>query len=274
MMAQNMTKFTLTIVLLGVALAVAVFRPQILPAEVQGLTGQATAVAEPTPTWTSEQAEDGLSLPADQASPVQDEERMRLDQEWAKLREEQDNRAQGQKDLEQERVEIEVEKARLEQGGEALKAEEASLAQEKEALQDERAQLAEERENLEAEGATLAGVRQDLKVERVHLDEQWGQLRTWEATLLEQEQRVRRLRDFSLAVLSLGSLVVVSLALLVVVAMWKEERVSGSVGDATQSPKLTRQERAVHLNKVPSPTCSGNGGGGNGRGKKEVVRTA
>lgn len=255
MMAQNMTKFTLTIVLLGVFLAIAVFRPQILPPEVKGLTDPQAETEEPTSPPSSERPEGSSPPPADQAPSAQDsiaDQKLRLAQEWAKLTEE---------------------KTRLVKAREALRIEKEQVAQDKRALQDERARLAEAWKSLEAERATLDGLKQDLEAERVRLAEQESGLRTLKAALSEQEQRVRALQKLSLAVLSLGSLTVVSLILLVAIAMWKDKRVTGNEVDPTKMPKSTRQKRQAYPQTRISSTCGPNGGGNNGRDKKEVIRT-
>jgi hypothetical protein len=262
MVPLNLTRYTFAVVFLGVVLAIAVFRPQILPPKVEALAKQTIPAEEPTPMPVSEQHKDGASVPVDQVDSVPGQEdpeteQLKLAEEWDLLRAEQAKLDQDKKDLDAEKAEVMQEWANLE-------IEQASLAQEKEALQVEQAELAEEWEKLEAEQATLAGTKEGLEAQQASLGSQRRSLQAREANLLEEKLRVERLRNVTVAAFSIGSLLVGVMVLLAAIAVWKEKQ--GRAAPTRKTPGAARGRKPIRSPKVPSPTY-----GGNGKGRKEVV---
>jgi len=145
MIAQDLTKFVLFTVLLGIILAIAIFRPPLLPVKTSGAT---------------ESQEE-----KDWAASLQAWEKNLADQ--ASLLGEKEDGIAGQL------AAVQAERARLAQEWEALEEEKGRLAQGWENLRAEQARLAQELENLEAERARFAG-------EMARLWERETDLAAWE----------------------------------------------------------------------------------------------
>jgi hypothetical protein len=264
MVPLNLTRYTLVVILVGIGLAIAVFRPEISLEGMEGPTKQALTAGEPTPAPASGQPENASSVPVDEIDSHAGQanletEQQRLEQEWALLWAEQAKLAQERKDLDAEKALVAQERADLE-------SQKASLVQEQKALQVEQGDLAGEWERLEAERADLAGRTEELLAEQALLEDVRGKLETWEVNLQEEEQRVERLQNLNVAAFALGSLMVGLMILLAAAAVWKDKR-GRAEARKRETPGVAHGRRPIGSPKVPSPTY-----GGNGKGRKEVVR--
>ncbi len=122
MMAQNMTKFSLVMVLLGIAFTIAVFRPP--PFDAPPISASiGPTLPEHELVAGDKDAPDDEHLPAIQA------EQDRLAQEWEEFYAEQDRLARESEALQAKRVHLDDEQARLQEKETALRAKEASLAE-------------------------------------------------------------------------------------------------------------------------------------------------
>jgi beta-glucosidase-like glycosyl hydrolase len=175
------------------------------------------------------------------------------------------------REIEEEQTALEEEQVRLARGWEDLKEEQAHIAQEWENLQAEQARLAQEWENLQAEQARLNQEWEDLQAARVRIDEERGLLRETEArlqrkeaNLAELEQKIEgRLRLSVVAAVISGLLAVPSVLFFVALMRQgprtpdKKEFQRAQASQTHQRKRVTQYGRPVTV--TPASTYSDNG---------------
>jgi uncharacterized protein (DUF3084 family) len=150
MVAQNLTRFTLVMVLVGVVLSIAVFRPQILPSEAGMLsdaTGQVGKVA-----LVSKPNERTLALRWEE---VQQRERELDDRE--------NDLGQRQKDLDERDAALDSRAAKLEKWAISLQAHEENLAERDSLIEEEWSRLREAKTSFIEREVKLAEREQKLQ---------------------------------------------------------------------------------------------------------------
>jgi hypothetical protein len=284
MMAQDMTKFTLVIVLLGGILAMAVFRPPIfasLPVKAEAKQDQGGVTSTgPQPEL---EGNEGQVLPYEDLLAWQhelDKRQSDLDDQEVMLKDwEASLRAREERMAEQVSL-LGAKENEVTEQWVAIQAEQTRLAQERESLQAEQTRLVQERENLEAEQARLDQGWEDLQARRAHLDEELASLRETEArlqakeaSLAEWQQKLEgRDRLSAVALIISGLMAVPSVVVLIALAQqgW---RMPGDRARRAQAPKAHQPKWVTQPGKLGQvtavPTHSGNG-----RDRESVGRPA
>ena len=272
MMAQNMTRFTLVIVLLGGLLAMAIFRPQILPLPptTPGEGGGQNGIVDVSLNRGSEPSGDDLSH---KDLLAWKEELDGREAELDRREEELADRANELRLLEEKlsaRTSLLSEKE-SDLAGElaAVRAEESQLAQERDALDAEKADLAREWEDLRAQRASLDADRVSLEADRASLREIAESLRAKETDLAEREHTVEGQLRWSVAALAGSGLLAVP-SIMVLVAMARHGwRLPGERADRARAPQAHHGEPVAQRGGLPRVTVPPTYGG-NGRNKASV----
>jgi hypothetical protein len=270
MMAQDMTKFTLVIVLLGGILAMAVFRPPIL--------------ASPPVKVDAEQDQSEMASTGLQPEPGRDEGEALSHKDLLAWQQELDK---GQSDLDDQEAilkdweaSLQAREERLAEQESLLGAKENEVAEQWVAIQAEQTRLAQEWESLQAEQTRLAQEWEDLQARRARLDKELASLRETEnrlqakeASLAEWQQKLEgRARLSAVALIVSGLMAVPSVMVLIALAQqgW---RMPGDRAQQTQAPQAHRRKRGIQPGKLGQvtavPTHSGNG-----RDRESVGRPA
>jgi hypothetical protein len=240
MVAQDMTKFTLVVVLLGVVLAIAIFRPQILSAPPTPVPSEPAPTASPSGGNPSP----GETQPAGSALLSQ----VSLDSRAAELnaRETTLNDREG----------------RLRSWEDALKDQERLLAEQASSLQDEESNLAEQRAVIQSEQDRLDQEKEALQVERARLNAEGTHL-------AEEEQRIGRLLRWSVVAAALSGLAAVPSVLVLVALARRGWSALGRAAKQTAPSQTRPKEQASRHTRptIPFPTPVY---GGNGRNKETV----
>jgi hypothetical protein len=284
MIAQDLTKFTLVIVLIGGVLAMAVFRPPIFaspPAKADTEQDQSEMIStgfQPESEGDEEEALSYEDLLAWQQeldkgqSDLDDQEAILKD--WEASLQAQEERLAGQESL------LGAKESEVTEEWVAIQAEQSRLAQERESLQVEQTRLTQEQENLEAERARLDQDGEDLQARRARLDEELASLRetedrlqAQEASLAEWQQRlVGRDRVSAVALVISGLMAVPSVVVLIALGQqgW---RMPGDRVQQAQAPQARKRKRGIQsgtLGKVTAAPTYGD----NGRGRESVGHPA
>ena len=281
MMAQNLTRFTLTIVLLGGVLALAITRPQLFPlaptAPDEG--GAKDGIVEAGHNPGSEAGgENALSY----------EELLAWREELDARQRELDGRAAGldrrEEELESRANSLQLLEENLSVQATLLNEKEREFAAQLAAVRAEQSQLAQERDALHAEKATLAQERADLEVEREHLAQGWDDLQAQRASVeadrasLDEVEASLRAKDAALAELEhtlegrlrwsvaalVGSGLLAVPSVLVLVTMVRHGwPVPGEQAERTRAAQAHPGKRIPQHGGLPRatvpPTYSGNG---------------
>jgi hypothetical protein len=277
MMAADLTKFTLVVVLIGGVLAMAVFRPPIFasppvePSEEQGQDGATSTSFNPG----SEGGEEP-DLSYDDLLAWQEE----LGEREAALIQRETSVQALEKHLTEQATVLGKKEDKVSQQWAATQAEQTRLAQAWDDLQAEQARLAREWDDLQAEQARLAGEWEDLAAERAHLDKERATLRetedrlqAQEASLAEWQQRlVGRDRLSAVALVISGLMAVPSVVVLIALGQqgW---RMPGDRAQQAQAPQVYQRKRGVQRDKLGKVTAVPTYGD-NGRGRESVGHPA
>jgi len=270
MIAQNLTKFTLFTVLLGIGFAMAVFRPQVFP----------PAAVKPA----SEQVQDH----AIDVGPKPD----------SGGREEQDLSYESllswQRDLESRAVELEQRQAVLKDWETSLEAWEKRLADRAGLLDSKEGEIDEQWAAVQAAQARLAQQWQDLHGERVRLGQGWkdlqaqrarideglahlrevgDRLQAKEASLGVREQKLEGRERLSTAALVVSGLLAVPSMVVLVALTWQDRRVVDKK-DQPSKASQTRRTRWLTLPGWLTKEAEASPHRGNGRNKESVPRRA
>ncbi len=269
MVAQDLTKLTVVLVLLGGILAIAVFRPQILP----------SATNEPDDELAQVEGSDlGQGAGGEGSDPPQDLPVLQegLDQRQVELDEREAELGQDQAELEERKVELnrrqdalDGREAELEEKAASLQAWKERLIEQANLLNEKENDIAERLAAIQAEQARLAQEQENLQTERAHLDEEQARLRKWEVDLAKQEQKAQGFRRWSVAALVVACLLAVPSVLVLVALMRQGQRTSDKEVQQAQVPQTRRRERVTQhgglATVVPAPIH-----GDNGRNKERV----
>jgi hypothetical protein len=256
MMASDLTKFTLVIVLLGGILAMAVFRPPIF--------------ASPPVKADAEQDQSEMASTGLQPEPGRDEGEALSHKDLLAWQQELDK---GQSDLDDQ-------EAILKDWEASLQAWEERLAEQESLLGAKENEVTEQWVAIQAEQTRLAQEWEDLQARRARLDEEWASLRETEnrlqakeASLAEWQQKLEgRARLSAVALIVSGLMAVPSVMVLIALAQqgW---RMPGDRAQQTQAPQVHRGKRGIQPGKLGQvtavPTHSGNG-----RDRESVGRPA
>ena len=240
-MLKGMASAFLVLLLFGVALGAALFRP-VAPSPVP----DALTVPE-----VGNPAEGGQDQVENTNSPPADIESM-------------------PREIEEEQTALEEEQVRIAQGWEDLKEEQAHIAQEWENLQAEQARLAQEWENLQAEQARLNQGWEDLQAARVRIDEERGllreaetRLRKKEANLAELEQKMEGRLRLSVVAAVISGLLAVPSVLFFVALMRQGQRTPDKEVQQAQASQTRQRKRVTQYGRpvtvTPASTYSDNG---------------
>ena len=268
-MAQNITRFTLVMVFLGIALAIAVFRPPPFSAAQSSASDNPTIITTlPNPEQTPDEGvrlypatpQDHNELVAwiDEQMNIIQTKQSRLAQEWEEFFAEQNH-------LTQEWEKFYAEQDRVTQESETLQAEKDHLAQELDALRAEQVQLAQDMETLHTEQAQLTQEWESLQTEQTHLDREWGRLRAKEADLASREQEVQRLWRYSVAALIVSGLMAIPSIVFIVVLMRQGPQPPDKVKEYVRAPRPDQGDPTTLYEIVRSKSQ-----GSNGRSKEAV----
>jgi predicted nuclease with TOPRIM domain len=277
MMAADLTKFTLVIVLLGGVLAMAVFRPPIfasppVKADTEQDQGEMTSTGfQPESEGDEEEALSYKDLLAWQQE--LDKRQSDLDDQQAILKDWEERLAEQASLLGAKENEVIEEWV-------AIQAEQTRLAQERESLQAEQTRLVQERENLEAERARLDQDGEDLQARRARLDEELASLRETEdrlqakeASLAEWQQKLEGRDRLSAVALIVSGLMAVPSVVVLIALVQQGWRMPGDRAQQAQAPQVHKRKRGIQsgtLGKVTAvPTY-----GDNGRGRESVGHPA
>jgi hypothetical protein len=280
MIAQDLTKFTLVIVLIGGVLAMAVFRPQIFPSlpvkpnEAQGQDGVTSISSNPGPeggeepnlsyndllVWQEELEQRQAALGEREAALVQREESVQT----------------LEKHLTEQAAALGEKADQVTQQWAAIRVEQARLSQERENLQADQARLAREWDDLQAEQARLASEWEDLAAERAHLDKERASLRetgdrlqTQEASLAEWQQRLVGRDRLSAVALVISGLMAVPSVMVLIALGQQGWRMPGDRAQQAQAPQVYQRKRGVQRDKLGKVTAAPTYGD-NGRGRESV----
>lgn len=240
MMAQDMTKVILVLVLLGACLAVAVFRPQILPP----LTPTPASPASPGFSTAPQDRADQSANPQAQSNPAQPEltptpeglTSMEAELErWAgELKERQAALDRREEELDKRQVALDRREEELNRRETELNRWEAAVAQRGE-------QLAERERSLDRQEASIAAEREELN----------------------------RLWRWVLAVAVITGLLALP-SLLALYLLWKVNRESAELARSAQAAREGASWKAASSGQPTAAVESLSGG--NGRGQREKAR--
>jgi len=284
MVAQDLTKFTLVIVLLGGVLAMAVFRPQILSSppvesdEDEPQNEAASTVSNPGPGVDEEDTLFPGDLPAGQQEPearqaALDELEAEL-KEWEaflqawedRLVEEEGLLGQKENEVAEQWASIQVQQADVTAAWEDLHAEQARLVQEQESLQAERARLDQGWEDLQAQRARIDG-------EWAALRETQERLQAQGAILTAREQRLEGRERLSTAALVVSGLLAVP-SMLVLVALTRQDVQGVDKKDRPSQASQTQRNKWLALSGRLRKESQASPHSGNGRNKESVPNRA
>lgn len=248
MMAQNLTKFTVVLVLLGIVLAIAVFRPQILP-----------------PT-TNEPKQNGEESASPQDLLILEEELERrqheLNQHQAELDERKAELNQRQGELDERKAELDRRQAELNEG-------KAELDQRQAALDEHEAGLDQRQVELDERNAGLEEWAASLQVWEEHLRETEARLQRKEANLAELEQRMEGRLRLSVVAAVISGLLAVPSVLFFVALMRQGQRTPDKEVQQAQASRTRQRKRVTQYGRPVSATPASNYSD-NGRDKESI----
>jgi hypothetical protein len=265
MMGQGMTKFTIVAVLLGVVLAVAIFRPQILPVDAGpvpgGVGGEGAEPPSASPTPQEELdprqvALDGREAELDRRQVELDGREAELDRRRAELDGHEVQLGQSQVELDGREAELDGREASLVQRQTELEQREVVLDQRQAELEGREAELSQRW--IELDGRTAA-----LEEQAAFLQATEARLRNWQADLAGREQKIEGFLRWSVVAAVVSGLLAVPSVLVLVALMRQDRLMPEEDGRPAQSSRTHREKRvAVHGNLVtvaPVPTYGDNG---------------
>jgi hypothetical protein len=259
MMVADLTKFTLVIVLIGIVLAMAVFRPPIFasppvePSEEQGQDGATSTSLHPG----SEGGEEP-NLSYDDLLAWQEE----LDEREAALLRRETSVQALEKHLAEQATMLGEKEDKVSQQWAAIQAGQTRLAQAWDDLQAEQARLNGEWEDLAAERARLDEEQASLREARAHLQAE-------EAGLAEWEQRLEGRDRLSVVALAVSGLMAVPSVVVLIALAQQGWRMPGDRARQAQAPQVYQRKRDVQRDKLGKVTAAPTYGD-NGRGRKSV----
>lgn len=235
MIAQDLTKFMLVTVLLGIILALAIFRPEILPAEASQPTDQPEEIEEALP---SPGQSGGEPLSPGDIPPLEE----KLEQRNRELDERETGLDQRQYELDQRQVELDEREVGLDQ---------------------RQAGLDEREAKLEEQTAALRAWEDRLIKQDGLLDEEQAHLREKEASLAEWEQKLEGRQRLSVVAIVVSGLLAAPSVMVLIALMRQGQRSPGGETQRAQSPQTHHRERATQHGKAavaaPASTYRGNG---------------
>jgi uncharacterized protein (DUF3084 family) len=255
MMPHDLTKFTIVIVFLGIILALAIFRPHILPAQLAQPTSQPTDNQESTPTPNLDEA--GSVLPENrfpleeelnQSEQDLDQREAELDRREATLNHEQAKIEEHQRWLNRRQIELDAREARVDHRQVTL--------DEKEAKQDE-------------QRAALQAWNERLAQYNDRLDEEQTRLQNREASLAKWEQKLEGRIRLSIAALATSSFLAVPSLLVLVALVWQDQQEPRAKIQHVQASKTHQDARPIrHPERATATPTSVHGE--NGRSKRQI----
>jgi multidrug efflux pump subunit AcrA (membrane-fusion protein) len=248
MVQQNLTSFTILVVLLGAVLAVAVFRPQILPVE---------AVQSPSPTPQIE----GNTL-----TPVPDEGGTVLLENQPLSEEELNER---KRELDQRQAELNGREAELDQRESKLKELQGELDHRQAELDEREIGLNQRQIELREQEATLRAGEEHLTTQSTLLNEKLASLRSREANLAEREGKLEGRIRLALVAASISALLAVPSVLVLIARIQQNRGMPTRDGQPIRLPQPSRRERRTHPGE-PATVMSASIHGGNGRYKESA----
>jgi uncharacterized protein (DUF3084 family) len=279
MMGQGMTKFTIVAVLLGVVLAVAIFRPQIIPVEAGPVPGGVGGEgAEPPSASPIPQEElDRRQVALDGREAELDRRQVALDGREAVLNQRQAELDGREAVLNQRQAELEGREDQLGQSQVELDGRKAELDGREASLVQRQTELEQREVVLDQRQAELEGRETELSQHRIELDERTAvleeqaaflqaaeaRLRNWQADLAGREQEIQGFLRWSVVAAVVSGLLAVP-SVLVLVALMQQDRLMPEEDGRPAQPSRTHREKrvAVHGNLVtvaPVPTYGDNG---------------
>ncbi len=212
-MAQDLTKFTIVLVLFGLVLAIAIFRPQVLPSLSNDPNPGSEGGEERTLSY-----EDLLVWQGNL------ERRQReLDQREAELAERETTLNQRQADLEDREAALNQRQAEINEREGGLNQRQIELDRRETALNQRQADLDDREAALNQRQVELDERDAALKAWWSSLQEVEARLREKETNLAEQEQRVQGLLRWSVVAMVVSSLMAIP-SVLVLIALMREGR--------------------------------------------------
>jgi DNA repair exonuclease SbcCD ATPase subunit len=256
MVAQDLTKLTVVLVLLGGILAIAVFRPQILP----------SATNEPDDEMAQvEESDLGQRSGGEGSDPPQDLPALQeeVDQRQAELDEREAELGQDQAGLEERKAELNRRQAELDERGTELDQRQAALDERKAELDQHQARLDEREAKLEEQATSMQAWEERLINQNSLLDEDDARLRKKETDLAKREQKAQGFRRWSVTALVVAGLLAVPSVLVLVALMRQGQRTPDKEVQQAQAPQTRRRERVTQhgglATVVPAPIHGGNG---------------
>jgi len=254
MIVQDMTKFTLLVVLLGGILAIAIFRPQIIPVE----PVQPTVQSVPDEEATLMPGQDGNQV-FEEALPVSKEE---LEQREYELNERETKQNQRQAELDEREVDLDEREAKQNQRQAELDRRETDL-NEHEVKQNQRQAELDGREaalkQIEVEFSEREIVLDQREAELDNqdslVDKEWDRLWRWKADLEEREQKAQGVQRWLVVMLVVVGLLSVPSTLVFVDQMRQSQWTQAS--QTYQRERATRHGEPAKM--IPTPVHSDNG---------------
>lgn len=280
MMTQDITKFTLFVVLLGIVLAIAIFRPQILPVEASPAldkgAGGGVESSQPSPTPQGE---------LDRRQAALDRREVELDQRQAALDVREADLTRRQAELEGHGAQLGERQVALGDLEVALNHRQAELDGQETSLVRRQAELDQREAILNQRQAELDGRKAELDQRQAGLDERKAaleqqaasqevvevRLREWQADLDDREQEIQGFLRWSVVAASVSGLLAIP-SVVVLVALVRKDRLMSEKGIP-----LAQNSRKSHKTRVGAPgelatAWPAPAYGDNGRGKASVYQ--
>ncbi len=276
MMAQNLTKFTVVLVLLGIVLAIAVFRPQILPPTTNEPKQNGEESASPQDLLILEEELERRQHELNQHQAELDERKAELNQRQGELDErkaELDRRQaelnEGKAELDQRQAALDERNAELDQRQVELNEGKAELDQRQAALDEHEAGLDQRQVELDERNAGLEEWAASLQVWEEHLRETEARLQRKEANLAELEQRMEGRLRLSVVAAVISGLLAVPSVLFFVALMRQGQRTPDKEVQQAQASRTRQRKRVTQYGRPVSATPASNYSD-NGRDKESI----
>ena len=239
MIAQDLTKFMMVTVLLGIILAIAIFRPEILPAEAD----QPRQVEETALVLGQEESEIPSPGELEQRERELDQRETGLDQRQYELDQRQAELGEREAGLNQRQVELDEREAGLDQRQAELDRREARLDQRQVGLDEREAKLEEQMAALRAWEDRL--IKQDSL-----LDEERARLREKGASLAEWEQKLEERQRLSVVAIAVSGLLSVPSVVVLVALMRQSQQTPKGEAQRAQAPEAYHREQTTQHGRV------------------------
>lgn len=256
MIAQDLTKFTFVLVILGIVLAVAIFRPQILPSP------PIEPTEEPEPNRLT-----GVRL---SPGPEQGEGATLSHKDLVAWQEEVESR---QGDLEQLQAELDLRIAELDQRQDTLDRREVELDEREAGLDQSQRELDQLKAEMNRQWDELEGHKAELKEQVAFQQTAEARLRQKEASLAEREQKLQGFLRWSVVAVAVSGLLAVPSVLVLVVLMRQDQWASSKGVERVRDSRPHQREHVARHGRLAT-VAPASIHGGDGRGKESVGYSA